>query len=1120
MVPGFGGHLVSQSYVEQQLLPALIESEHAGAITGFSRDLSRWWRQVARSIGPASSARAVFDVAVGPLLSVLGHGPPSLASFTWGLAGAAGGQPRVAVIVLPWASRLDGRWRDALRGGIAAGAPWAFVSNGHSLRIVDCTRPWTRLSIDFSFPASVHDPRGPAALWALGRADAFVSLPAIVANSDQHAAQVCRSLGNGVLDALPQLAAALDAGGRARRRVNGRAVTAKAAFEQALTVVYRVLFLLFAEARGLVPVWNEIYRDAYTIDAMCRRIAERPGAPGLWDALQAISRMAHAGCRAGDLDVTAFNGRLFSPTYAPLVERRCVPDAIVRRMVLALATTGSRAGRRRIGYHDLGVEQLGSVYEQVLEYEPSTSPSALARKSTERKATGSFYTPRAITEFLVRRTLHPLVEGKTVDEILSLRVVDPSMGSGAFLVAACHYLADQCERAMVRDGHRSATEVSLAERAAIRRRVAERCLFGVDLNPTAVQLARLSLWLTTLASDRPLTFLDHHLAAGNSLIGARLSDLGRSPVAHSRQRRVDSQSPMLPIFEDDVAGVLATRILPDRIRLALEPSDTLEAVRQKERQLAALTAPDGPFVSWSRAADAWCAMSLWVEQPPPAALAGELLARALGATTSLPARQLDVWMNRASAIARDHAAFHWELAFPEVFFDAGGRPRADAGFDAVIGNPPWDMLRADLGSSADRVSDRARAAALLRFFRVSGVYRCQGGGHPNRYQLFLERAFQLARPGGRVGLILPSGLGTDHGSAPLRRHLFDRCSIDTWLGFDNRLAIFPIHRSVRFVLLGAANGGRTERLNFRCGLTDATVLERYASVSSEDDTGDMISISRSRLEAWDPAHLTVPAVSTPMALGILTQATAAAPTLAAASGWAAHFGRELNATDDRPHFVPHASGGRTMPILEGKHLAPFSVSLNAATLGITREKAARLIAGPSSFGRVRLAYRDVASATNRVTLIAALLPKGTLSTHTVFCLKTPLALPDQWCLLAILNSLVANYLVRLGVTTHVTTALMSRLPAPRPDRRSPEFGELVSLARALARTGVDAAPEEFGRLNAIVARLYGLRQEQYAHVVDAFPLLPEAVRARCLGAYSNQHKPHVRATKTREHGKR
>ena len=200
-----------------------------------------------------------------------------------------------------------------------------------------------------------------------------------------------------------------------------------------------------------------------------------------------------------------------------------------------------------------------------------------------------------------------------------------------------------------------------------------------------------------------------------------------------------------------------------------------------------------------------------------------------------------------------------------------------------------------------------------------------------------------------------------------------------------------------------------------------------------------------------------------------------------------------------------------MPIVEGKHLAPFRVSLDGTTLGIAEDKARRLIDGASSFERVRLAYRDVAGATNRVTVIAALLPRQTLSTHTVFCLKTPLDLRDQWCLLALLNSLPANYLARLGVTTHVTTALMSRLAVPRPDRDSPAFNSLVSLARSLSRTGVDAAPDQFARLDAIVASLYGLTEKQYAHVVESFPLLPAGLRAACLDEQ-------MRHTESRNHG--
>ena len=192
------------------------------------------------------------------------------------------------------------------------------------------------------------------------------------------------------------------------------------------------------------------------------------------------------------------------------------------------------ARRTRIDYRDLGVEQLGAVYESVLDYEPAYADSRrnqilLRRGGDARKSTGSFYTPQTLTDYVVRRTLHPLVDGAPADRILQLRVVDPAMGSAAFLVSACRYLARAYERALVREGLTDEADIDDADRALFRRLVAQRCLFGVDLNPTAVQLARLSLWLATLSANKPLTFLDHHLVCGNSLIGASPIDMARQP---------------------------------------------------------------------------------------------------------------------------------------------------------------------------------------------------------------------------------------------------------------------------------------------------------------------------------------------------------------------------------------------------------------------------------------------------------------------------------------------------------------------------------------------------------------------------------------------------------------
>ena len=1082
MIPGFGGDLIAHAYLDEQL--ALLDSGGRGQ---FERRLLRWWHQVSRSLGPASSVRAIQDVAVIPLLLLLDHERPEPCSSAAGCAGTLPSANSVLFSV-PWMVAPATAWRDAVRVGGAARVSWALVCNARSLRIFDCTRTWTRAAIEFDFDRLLTSPKGIAALWMLTRpaalaGDAPSSLRAHVAASDQHASRVRRSLSDGVLAALPTLASALAAGARSR-------VDRASSFDQALTILYRILFLLFAEARALVPVWNNTYQDAYSIDALTRR-ADR-SAIGLWEALQAISRLAHAGCRAGDLTVTAFNGRLFSPRHAPLAERRLVADAVIRDVLLSLATEATPNGRRRISYHDLGVEQLGSVYERVLEYEPSQHGAtlALARTSTQRKATGSFYTPQALTEFLVRRTLAPLVGDRSSDEILRLRILDPAMGSGAFLVSACRYLAECCEHAQVRDGQWNPEANGLAARATLRRQVAERCLYGVDLNPTAVQLARLSLWLTTLAADRPLTFLDHHLATGNSLIGAWIADLSLPPRPSTKARAA------LPLFDELIADDVTTRVLPARLKLAIEPSDSLDAVRGKERTLAALAAANGPIAKWTAAADAWCAAALWPGSPPGSGVVSEWIAGASGAATSLPPATVRAAVDRARQLAAAHSAFHWELAFPETFFDENGRQAGAAGFDAVIGNPPWDMLRADTGSSTERSDSRTATSAALRFVRTSRSYRLQGGGHPNRYQLFVERALTLTRPGGRIGLLLPSGIATDHGSATLRRHLLNQTTIDTWLGFENRRRIFPIHRSVRFVVMATTNAGSTSTLRFRAGLTDP------ASLDHEDESSGMLTLSRSRIEALNPEHLTIPEVTTATALAILTSIAGAIPALADPQGWNVRFGRELNASDDRPHFKKRTGqSSPLLPVVEGKHLAPFRVDLRASTLGVPIKTAASLLDPAITFERSRLAYRDVASATNKLTLIAAMLPRHTVSTHTVFCLKTLLGEGEQWCLLGLLNSLVANFLVRLQVTTHVTTALMSRLPVPRPLATSSDFERLAALSQRLARIGITDDSPDYAELNAIAARLYGLTTDHYAHILESFPLLPQSLRTACLSAY-------------------
>jgi hypothetical protein len=992
------------------------------------------------------------------------------------------GRTVAVLVVAGWGDDAAARWRESVHYGIAHDVRWCFHLAGPSLRIVDCARTYSRQYVELELDAAFDDERAFAVLWGLLRASAADGglLERAIAISEDHRAVVRSSLQTGVDSALLHLQGAFAAAARSRRRhAPDRAV--QSAFDEALIVIYRILFLLFAEARGLVPRWHPIFRDGYTIEALRHPIETLPRPRGLWETIQSIARLAHRGCRIGALRVTPFNGRLFSPTESPLADSVPLDDGVVRQALLALTTRRAHGGRQRIAYGDLGVEQLGGVYERVLDLEPRS----IRRDS--RKSTGSFYTPRALTEFVIRRALAPLVERASAEEILALRILDPAMGSGAFLVAACRYLAAAYERALVREGPGGNDEIDERDRADFRRLVAQQCLFGVDVNPMAVQLGRLSLWLATLAADRPLTFLDHRLRAGNSLVGATPEDLSRqAPGGRTRAARAVP----LPLFDDPArdAGILDA--LAIRRSIAVEPGDTLIQVRAKEHALTRLAQENAPLARWKRACDLWC--SYWF---PPAsrrriAVPFGPLADAIFGRGSLPPHLAAPVLDDVRSVAEREKFFHWPFEFPEVFL-AGGR----SGFDAVIGNPPWEMLRGDRGDADRRRSARDAASVLTGFARGSGVYSLQGDGHANLYQLFLERMMSLARPGGRLGVILPSGLATDQGAGPLRRYAFDRTAIDTFATIENREGIFPIHRGLKFLLLTTTKGAPTSSVPCRFGLRAPAQLDRVRELGID---AEAVMVSRRLLDRTGGRDLAVPDVRCRADVEILSQLAFAFPALGDANGWNLAFGRELNATDDRPHFVRMPERG-ALPIVEGKLVTPFRVDLSRARLGVPRAAAATLLDPARTFDRPRLAYRDVAAATNRLTLIAAIVPAGAVTTHTLFCAKAPLDAESLSYLCGMFNSFVANYLVRFHVGTHVTAGIISRLPMPRPAHGSRELAEIASLADNLITNSNDG--DTRARLQAAAARAYGLSPAQFRRVLETFPLVPRVDRDAALAAF-------------------
>ena len=1044
-----------------------------------------------REAGPTWSARLVFDHIAVSFCRALGFDVLPGGGDGRSCRGLLhlNGTPAAVVIAFPFGQEPGILWRESVRIGIGAGLRWCYCFNGPSVRVFDATRTHSRRFVEFDLVGMADPATLSLTMNVLGGPQLLESAVAV---SERHRTAVRDSLQLGVQEALTQLTGAFAVAARGRR---ARAFLQTSLLDESLVVVYRVLFLLFAEARGLVPVWHPTFRESYTIDSLRPGVETLPRPRGIWEALQAIARLAHRGCRAGSLRVPPFNGRLFSPTHAPLAESVPLDEAAVRNALLALTTRRTGDGRERIAYADLGVEHLGGVYERVLDYEvstPSIGTPTLVRGG-RRKASGTFYTPRSLTEYMVRRTLSPLTSDATPDQILALRVLDPAMGSGAFLVAACRYLAHAYESALVRAGVATPSDLSDIDRASFRRIVAQRCLYGVDLNPMAVQLARLSLWLTTMSGDRPLTFFDHNLRAGNSLAGASIADVRRR-----RSGGRISHAPMPLLDELGIEGAVGEAVTSRQtLREGLE--DTIEQVRAKETLFAAIQAPGAPLARWKAAANLWCAG--WFDpavRNVPRTTFAALLDEASGRQSGLNQATIQSVLQAGNNAATRERFFHWELEFTDVFHGRDGQPLRRPGFDAIIGNPPWEMLRGDAGDAAARELKADDGSRLTRFARGSGIYRLQGGGHANLYQMFVERALSLLRRGGRLGLVLPSGFATDHGCASLRRHILDSTSIDSFVVVENRDGLFPIHRAVKFVVVTLTKPDsddrpvRTDVLPLRCGIRLAAEFDQLPD-AGEDPRA--VPVPRRLIEQLSGEQVAVPELRTPADAAIAARIAFRFPACGDAAGWNVQFGRELNASDDRDAFN---QTGRGLPVVEGKHIAPFTLETNMITRHIEPALVERAI-GRRPFERPRLAYRDVASSTNRLTLIATILPAGVITTHTLFCLRDPPADDIQHFLAGIFNSFVANFMVRLRVTTHVTVAIVQRLPVPKPACGSAPFATIATLARRLAADPGNL--QDLAQLQGAAARLYELDTPAFAHVLSTFPLVDASLREASMKAF-------------------
>jgi hypothetical protein len=650
-----------------------------------------------------------------------------------------------------------------------------------------------------------------------------------------------------------------------------------------LVLLYRLLFLLYAEDRNLLPVTDQRYDD-YSLRGRVREDVGRrkdenhvfsTTASRYWAVIEDLTRAIDKGDPS--IGLPPYNGGLFDLARTPLLSKIRLADSVMAEIIDALSFDRSEGDRRYINYRDLSVQQLGSIYERLLERELARDGTAVEVRPNlfARKDSGSYYTPDDLVRLIIRETLEPLiverlekfrqqVEELAIDErpadrrlalldkfdpaarLLDLKICDPAMGSGHFLVSLVDYLTDRViaalaeaeatvdwgdyvsplaerianiRRTILANADHNGWTVELEQlddRHIIRRMVLKRCVYGVDKNPMAVELAKVALWLHTFTVGAPLSFLDHHLRSGDSLFGAWLSDTmtavlkrgGKTLLLHHSIREAMSSAAAMRVIEELTDAEIAE---------ARNSADMFVGVQIR-------TAPLDRFMAMLHALD-WInprekadrvAIHAWLD-----GAFGDAVDIALG-KVSVPTTRPDgarfaTILSKARALAEEQCFFNWQVAFPGVW-DDWEKKGLTGGFDAVIGNPPWDRIKlqqVEWFSSrlpeiarATRASDRTRMIAALeasgsslaldytkaaeradtaaRVARDGGDYPLLSGGDMNLYSLFVERAMHLARPDGMIGLLTPSGIASDKTAAPFFRGVATEGRLKALYDFENR----------------------------------------------------------------------------------------------------------------------------------------------------------------------------------------------------------------------------------------------------------------------------------------------------------------------------------------------
>lgn len=803
-----------------------------------------------------------------------------------------------------------------------------------------------------------------------------------------------------------------------------------------------------------------------------------------------------------------------------------------------------------------GVREVKTKQESAYSYKQGDLYLASKGGMLSRKTSASFYTPNEIVKFLVQQGLEPQLTKREdalvidlekykrtsnnmdrqtcIDRLLDLQVCDPAMGSGHFLVEALNQITAWATRMLEKhpdhpliadiehDRQTIITEQEskgisietglLTHDVLLKRRVMKRCIFGVDINPMAAELTKLSLWLDSFAIGVPLTYMDHHIKSGDSTIGVWFDDLA-DPENRTLDDWVEYPNEPTKIINEISQSVDVTM---DQMRSSrIKYEEYVKQMRQYRIMLDTITATKiVPNVIPKHARKD---MQQYLRR----------IANAVSGTTKNIEPHLVKTIDTVCTKSDTYKFFHWEMEMMDAFTDQR------RGFDLIVGNPPWDKVRTnkkeffsmfDLAyrkkSAAEQKKTERRFAHKFQEYKLrldekKQFYKRYGGMGENRdfdlWRIVTERAVRLLAPGGVFSMLIPSAITNSRSATELRKYILN-LNILTLCVFENSQKIFPIHSSQRFALVSFQNAKGLDKFDAAFYLHSLDILNNIS--------GRLVKLSKKYIHELSPEMSIIFETSGEIDYQILLKIHRMHPRLRDMLGWSVDLGRELNMGERKDKKLLTASGG--WPVIESKdfhqHIHNFSISKYRADTEKTLARVSTIRKFCGQSGRIhqnpRLVYRSISSSTNTRTMISSIVPQSVFTTIGAYMAIPRIGIFEinsdyhrlNAYLCGVFNSTTYDFFIRLKVDKNVETYQIYDTPIPENftgyvAERIAKLSAILALAEfwhedmadAFSLTQQSVGELTLGRRIEIVAEIdaltalhYGLSRDEYQHILSGF----------------------------------